>query len=57
MRDIGQNSNTILFPHSPSAVGELFGELRNTIVTGDLAIGRGGNGAGGRAAVPDAPTR
>ena len=44
MRDIGQNSNTILFPHSPSSVGDLFGQLRNTIVTSDLAVGSGGGG-------------
>lgn len=37
LRDIGQNSNTILFPHSPGAVADLFGQLRNTIITGTLA--------------------
>lgn len=37
LRDIGANSNTILMPHSPSAVGDLMGQLRTAITTGSLA--------------------
>lgn len=37
LRDIGQNSNTILMPHSPSAVQDLFGQLRTSIIAGELA--------------------
>jgi regulator of protease activity HflC (stomatin/prohibitin superfamily) len=37
LRDIGQVSNTILMPHSPSAVQDLYTQLRTSITTGVLA--------------------
>jgi regulator of protease activity HflC (stomatin/prohibitin superfamily) len=37
LRDIGAQSNTILLPHSPSAVAELNAQLRNAITSGTLA--------------------
>lgn len=37
LRDIGAQSNTILLPHSPSAVSELNAQLRNAIMSGSLA--------------------
>jgi regulator of protease activity HflC (stomatin/prohibitin superfamily) len=37
LRDIGAQSNTILLPHSPSAVSELNEQLRNAITIGGLA--------------------
>lgn len=37
LRDIGKVSNTILMPHSPSAVQDLFSNLRDSITTGVLA--------------------
>ncbi len=37
LKDIGANSNTILLPHSPSAVQDLFGQLRSAIISGNLA--------------------
>jgi len=37
LRDIGAQSNTILLPHSPSAVSELYTQLRNAITAGNLA--------------------
>lgn len=37
LRDIGKNSNTILMPHSPSAVLDLKSQLRDAIITGHLA--------------------
>ena len=37
LRDIGAQSNTILLPHSPSAVAELNAQLRNAITSGSLA--------------------
>lgn len=37
MKDIGQNSNTILMPHSPDAVSELFGQIRSMVTQGHLA--------------------
>lgn len=40
LKDIGAKSNTILLPHSPSAVQDLFGQLRNTITTGALAAAK-----------------
>ena len=50
LRDIGAQSNTILLPHSPSAVAELNAQLRNAITSGTLAAMKstenpsGGNG-------------
>lgn len=37
LRDIGAVSNTILMPHSPSAVSDLYAQLRNAITVGNLA--------------------
>jgi len=37
LRDIGAQSNTILLPHSPSAVTDLYAQLRNAITAGNLA--------------------
>jgi hypothetical protein len=37
LRDIGAVSNTILMPHSPSAVTDLYAQLRNAIMIGNLA--------------------
>jgi regulator of protease activity HflC (stomatin/prohibitin superfamily) len=37
LRDIGAVSNTILMPHSPSAVTDLYVQLRNAITIGNLA--------------------
>lgn len=37
LRDIGAVSNTILMPHSPSAVADLYAQLRNAITVGNLA--------------------
>jgi len=37
LRDIGAQSNTILLPHSPSAVSDLYTQLRNAITAGNLA--------------------
>jgi regulator of protease activity HflC (stomatin/prohibitin superfamily) len=37
LRDIGAVSNTILMPHSPSAVTDLYVQLRNAITVGNLA--------------------
>lgn len=31
LREIGQVSNTILMPHSPSVAQDLYGQLRNSI--------------------------
>lgn len=50
LRDIGQNSNTILFPSSPGAVSDLFSQLRNVITTGTLAA-EASNGGGGKTTV------
>lgn len=36
LRDIGAVSNTILMPHSPSAVTDLYVQLRNAITVGNL---------------------
>jgi regulator of protease activity HflC (stomatin/prohibitin superfamily) len=37
LRDIGAQSNTILLPHSPAAVSELYAQLRAAITAGSLA--------------------
>jgi hypothetical protein len=44
----GAKSNTILLPHSPSAVGDLMSQIRDGVMIGDLASGSaeaGGNSA------------
>ena len=33
----GAKTNTILLPHSPSAVGDLMGQIRDGILVGDIA--------------------
>jgi hypothetical protein len=33
----GAKTNTVLLPHSPSAVGDLLGQIRDGILVGDLA--------------------
>ncbi|MGH9716626.1 MAG: SPFH domain-containing protein [Candidatus Acidiferrales bacterium] len=39
-------SNTIMMPHTPNALGDLFDQFRNAFITGDLsAKGANGNGA------------
>jgi regulator of protease activity HflC (stomatin/prohibitin superfamily) len=40
LRDIGKVSNTILMPHSPSAVQDLYAQLRNSITVGTLAAAK-----------------
>jgi hypothetical protein len=35
----GAKTNTILLPHSPSAVGDLMAQIRDGILVGDLASG------------------
>ena len=37
LRAIGANSNTIMMPHSPSAVQDLHQQLRNAVTAGILA--------------------
>lgn len=49
MKDIGAsaNSNTILLPHSPSAMRDLMSQIREGVLTADLAANastKGGNG-------------
>lgn len=41
-------SNTIMMPHTPNALGDLFDQFRNAFITGDLSA----KGANGSAAVP-----
>jgi regulator of protease activity HflC (stomatin/prohibitin superfamily) len=36
LKDIGQNSNTILFPNSPSGLGDLMSQLRNAVTLGNV---------------------
>lgn len=38
--DMGAQSNTILLPHSPSAVSDLYMQLRNAITAGNLAAAK-----------------
>ncbi len=53
----GAKSNTILLPHSPSAVGDLMAQIRDGILVGDLAAINSSNA--GNAGLPpgrrDAP--
>jgi regulator of protease activity HflC (stomatin/prohibitin superfamily) len=37
LRDIGAQSNTILLPHSPAAVSDLYAQLRTAITAGNVA--------------------
>lgn len=37
LKNMGATSNTILLPHSPSAVQDIYGQLRNAIIAGNLA--------------------
>lgn len=39
LRDIGQHSNTILMPYTPGAVGDIMSQIRNGIISGNLATG------------------
>lgn len=41
-------SNTIMMPHTPNALGDLFDQFRNAFITGDLSA----KGANGSATVP-----
>jgi regulator of protease activity HflC (stomatin/prohibitin superfamily) len=49
MKDIGAsaNSNTILLPHSPGAIRDLMSQVREGVLTADLAVSaqKSGNGA------------
>jgi len=40
LRDIGAQSNTILLPHSPSAVSDLYMQLRKAVTAGNLAAAK-----------------
>lgn len=42
IRDIGQNSNTILFPHTPGAVGDLMNEIRQAMMVSNATLAAGG---------------
>lgn len=41
LKEMGVGSNTIMIPHSPSVVTDLFGQMRQSIIAGDLVSGRG----------------
>jgi hypothetical protein len=45
VRALGEaaKTNTILLPHSPSAVGDLMSQIRDGILVGDLASELSGN--------------
>ena len=45
IRALGESAktNTILLPHSPSAVGDLMAQIRDGILVADLASGPAGN--------------
>jgi hypothetical protein len=40
LKDLGlhSNQNTILIPHSPSSMNDLFDQMRNAIITGNQAV-------------------
>ena len=38
-------SSTIMMPHTPNALTDLFGQFRNAIITGELAVGTRSDGA------------
>ena len=42
LKDLGlhSNQNTILIPHSPSSMNDLFDQMRNAIITGNQAVER-----------------
>jgi hypothetical protein len=47
----GSSTNTILLPHSPSAVGDLMAQIRDGILVADVAsqtVGHAGNSVGAR---------
>jgi hypothetical protein len=48
----GAKTNTILLPHSPSAVGDLMAQIRDGILVGDLAAGNSTNSVGNAALPP-----
>ncbi len=48
----GAKSNTILLPHSPSAVGDLMAQIRDGVMIGDLATGPAGAGENSSPALP-----
>jgi regulator of protease activity HflC (stomatin/prohibitin superfamily) len=55
----GSRTNTVLLPHSPSAVGELMSQIRDGILIADAAtapqvLGKGPNGAAGTQDRPSA---
>lgn len=45
-------SNTIMMPHTPNALTDLFAQFRNAIITGDIAA-KGSKGDVGPKPVPD----
>ena len=53
IRALGEasNTNTILLPHSPSAVGDLMSQIRDGILIGDAAM----EASAGPRAIPAAP--
>jgi regulator of protease activity HflC (stomatin/prohibitin superfamily) len=57
VRALGENAktNTILLPHSPSAVGDLMGQIRDGILVGDLASDNATNSTGNAALPPGRP--
>jgi len=44
-------SNTIMMPHTPNALGDLFDQFRNAFITGDLSA-KGANGSAAATPVP-----
>ncbi|MFY9691832.1 MAG: SPFH domain-containing protein [Candidatus Acidiferrales bacterium] len=46
-------SNTIMMPHTPNALADLFSQFRNAVITGDLAV-KGTDGAATPAPAPHA---
>jgi hypothetical protein len=54
VRALGENAktNTILLPHSPSAVADLMGQIRDGILVGDLASDNATNSTGNAALPP-----
>jgi regulator of protease activity HflC (stomatin/prohibitin superfamily) len=44
-------SNTIMMPHTPNALGDLFDQFRNAFITGDLAA-KGANGSAAPSPLP-----
>jgi hypothetical protein len=51
----GSRTNTILLPHSPSGVGELMAQIREGILTADLASEAVGGAQGQVTALPRPP--